>query len=98
MAEEIFMVEIHARNYGNLRHEDVGGVEASAEPGFDHCKLHPGFCKVHKRDCRHALKECGMSAQLAPGQLLLDDAVNAREHLRKRLIGNFSAIDANPFV
>jgi len=48
VAEEIFMVEIDARDDGDKRREHVGGVEAAAEADFEDGEFHLSRAKYWK--------------------------------------------------
>src|SRR6202008_1868306 len=88
VAEEIFVIEIDSGDDADLRRDDVGRIQAAAEPRFEHGEVDPSFGKIEKCDGGDALKKSRVRAQRAVSQQFFDERVDARKNFRERSIGN----------
>ena len=98
VAEEIFVIEIHARDDGDGGRENICGVEAAAEADFENGEVHTLLREVFEGHGGDAFEIGGMSAQFAAGQKLFDGVVNFGEDGGEGVVADFLAIDANALV
>jgi hypothetical protein len=98
MAEEIFVIEINLSDYGDLRLDYVGGVEAATHAHFEYGDVHVLLGEIGEGDGGDTFKKRGMRGQRAAGQQLLDDVVEAREGGGEIGVGDFTVADFNALV
>ncbi len=98
VAQEVFVVEIDARDDGDDRRKDIAGIEATAQADLEDSELNALASKGFKRHGGYAFEIRGMSAELASGEKLLDESLDARESFGEGLIADFLATDADAFV
>src|SRR5207249_7182865 len=98
MAEEVFVVEIDARDDGDQGRKNVGGIEAAAESDFEHSKLNAVAGEGFKCDCCNTCEIGGMRAQFAGEKQFFDQRLNTRKGFCKRCIADFLAVNADALV
>src|SRR5438552_11485702 len=82
VAEEIFVVKVHARNNADLGRDDICGIQPSAEACLKNRKFDVSIREVRECDGGDALKKCGMGTQRATRERLFDRGVNPRKYRR----------------
>src|SRR5208282_4292702 len=98
MAEKFLMVEINGGDDGDLRLDDVGGVEAASEADFVDGEFDLGADEMVEGHGGEAFEEGGVRRELAGGQQLLDERVDAGERGSEIVVVDFQAVDANALV
>ena len=96
MPQEVFMIEIDARDDGNHRRHDVRRVQPATQSHFDHTEFHALPRKYLECQRRHALEVRGVGSQLPLGQQFLDYGLHPRERFREHLIADLFA--AHPYA
>src|SRR5208282_6788225 len=98
MAEKFLMVEINGGDDGDLRLDDVGGVEAAAEADFVDGEFDLGADEMVEGHGGEAFEEGGMGGEFARGQQLLDERLDAGEGGGEVVVVNLQAVDADALV
>src|SRR4029077_6444687 len=98
MAEEVFVIEIDARDDADLRDDNVRGIKPSPESSLENCELHAGFGEVYECDRGHAFEKSGMRSQRAVGEQSFDDVMNSREDIGKGGVRNFFTVYADTLI
>src|SRR6266478_1470316 len=98
VAQEVFVVEIDARDDGDDRRKDIGGVEAAAQADFEDREFNALASKMLEGHSGYAFEIRGISAELARGEKLFDESLDAREGFGEGLVADFFATDADAFV
>jgi len=98
VAEKVFVVEINARDDGNERMKNIGGVEAAAEADFEDAEFDALAGEEFEGHGGDRLEVGGMRAEFAGSEELFDQGVNARERFGEGVIADFFAADAETLV
>ena len=93
MAQEIFVIESDLGDDGNFGNQDVGGIETAAKANLEDGDV--GFLAGEKIEGHRgdAFKKCGMGGEIAGGEEVLDDFMNAGEGCGEVGIGYVSVSD-----
>src|SRR5690242_10753347 len=98
MSQEILVVKVDARNYGNRGTQNVCRIQPAAQADLENPEIRARFREVLKGHRGYALKIRGMSAKLARRQQLLDYLLNFRERFRKIRIAYLAAVHTNALI
>src|SRR5438309_4742855 len=98
LPEEIFMVEVDARDDREDRRQNVGGVEAAAQANFDNPEFNAFAREAFERHGGNAFEIRGVSAKPVPTEKLLDELQQASKNSSKGFIFDFPAIEAHALV
>ena len=77
MAEEIFVVEVDAGDYGDHGSQNVRGVQATAETHLENTKFDAGLREVFEGHRGDALEVRRVRAELSGGEELLGERLDA---------------------
>ncbi len=98
VAEEIFVVEVDAGDDGDGGLNDVGGIEAAAEPDFEDGEVDFFFCEILEGHGGDAFEIGGVGAEFSGGEESFDLLLGAGEDGGEIFVGDFLAVDAEAFV
>ncbi len=97
LAQESFVIEIHRRDHAQLGHHHIRGIQPSAQPDFQHHRIHALVAKDQKRHRGHGFEVGGVQIDRAFVQQLLHALVYRVERVGELRGGNRPPVDADAF-